>query len=87
MIVVYANHGQAEKSMLMFERMRSEASHYFFSGDGVKSISTKLHRALDDIAFGFLNTPHGTMFWVVKNLRLCRNYHNALSYIWYKESP
>ncbi|CAF2143180.1 BnaA02g26650D [Brassica napus] len=95
--------------------------HEFFSGDGVKSNThTKLHRALDEmvkelklagyvpdtsvvvhadmsdhekevtvryhseklaIAFGVLNTPPGTTVRVVKNLRVCRDCHNAAKLI------
>ncbi|CAA0355580.1 Pentatricopeptide repeat-containing protein chloroplastic [Arabidopsis thaliana] len=94
--------------------------HEFFSGDGVKSATTKLHRALDEmvkelklsgyvpdtsmvvhanmndqekeitlryhseklaITFGLLNTPPGTTIRVVKNLRVCRDCHNAAKLI------
>ncbi|CAN8266688.1 unnamed protein product [Cochlearia groenlandica] len=94
--------------------------HEFFSGDGVKSVTTKLQRALDEmvkelklagyvpdtsmvvhadmsdqekeitlryhseklaIAFGLLNTSPGTTIRVVKNLRVCRDCHNAAKLI------
>ncbi|KFK33478.1 hypothetical protein AALP_AA5G018400 [Arabis alpina] len=94
--------------------------HEFFSGDGVKSITTKLRSSLDEmvkelkfagyvpdtslvvhadmsdqekeitlryhseklaIAFGLLNTPPGTTIRVVKNLRVCKDCHNAAKLI------
>ncbi|CAA7043850.1 unnamed protein product [Microthlaspi erraticum] len=49
--------------------------------DQEKEIAVRYHSEKLAIAFGLLNTPPGTTIRVVKNLRVCRDCHNAAKLI------